>query len=302
MYEVVRRAARPAELVVGVVFLAGALLKAAYITNFSIQIYAYGVIEDKSLLPVVAFSTLSIELLLGCALTLGLRWRALSYAALEALLVLFTGLILYGWRFNNLENCGCFGPLEISPGASIAKNLVLLLLGAFAWMGRLPDTPRSRRTTLKAAASLALSGAVILYAGRTFERAEGVFSQFVFDTEDGLHFDLGKGEYLVAMLSMSCKYCMQEVPALNTLFQSPGLPPMVALCLEENPGDMDEFRAGTNPQFPMHNLGNRPMLYFKFIEKETFRFYFIRNGRPVKFWDARPPDYDEIIATIHQRG
>ena len=68
------------------------------------------------------------------ALLFGWRFRAVLYGAVLALLGVFTGLILYGWMFKNLKDCGCFGPIEISPGMSILKNAVLALMCMAAWL------------------------------------------------------------------------------------------------------------------------------------------------------------------------
>ncbi len=301
MDSAVKRLSRTAEVLAGVVFLAGAFLKAMDFSMFTIQIFAYGVISDKSLLPVIAYCTLTLEMLLGCALLLGLRWRWLSYAVLEAVLLVFTGLIVYGWTFSNLKDCGCFGPLEMSPGISIAKNVVLLFLGGIAWLGGASKRTLGSHVYALIISTLALTGAVVFYAHMTLERVPApdsehktpVFAQFVLDMPEG-HYDLGKGDYLVVMLSMSCEECMEEVPKLNAILEYPGLPPLVALCYEENAGEMETFRTGTNPQFPMYNLGNKPLLYFNLIGNDTFRFYFVRNGAPVKFWDGHPPAYEEL--------
>ncbi len=96
------------------------------------------------------------------------------------------------------------------------------------------------------------------------------------------------------MLSMDCPHCMEEMPHLNELVFEPGLPPLVALCLEENEGDMLDFTLATNPQFPMHNLGNQVRLYFNLIGDDTFRLYYIEDGRAVAFWDGRVPETPEI--------
>lgn len=301
----IKRISRPAEVIVGVVFLAGAFLKAMNFTTFTIQIFAYGVIADKTLLPAIGYCTLTLEMLLGCSMLFGLRWGWLTYAVLEALLLAFTGLILYGWMFSNLQDCGCFGPLEMSPGISIGKNIVLMVLGGLAGLGCASTRSTGSHIYALLVSTVALTGSVVFWGHASLEKtpvpAPGqnapVFAQFVFDLPEG-HFDLGKGDYLVVMLSMSCEECMWEVPALNTLLEYPGFPPLVALCYEENTGDMDAFRSMSDPQFPMYSLGNKPLLYFNLIDKDTFRLYFVRKGHPVKFWDGHPPSHEELGAVI----
>ncbi|HPO14838.1 MAG TPA: hypothetical protein PLI09_15460 [Candidatus Hydrogenedentes bacterium] len=309
MKSTVTRLSRPSEAIVGVVFLAGAFLKAMNFTTFTIQIFAYGVITDKSLLPTIGYCTLTLEMLLGCSMLFGIRWRWITYAVLEALLLVFTSLILYGWMFSNLRDCGCFGPLEMSPGISIGKNAVLMVLGGLAWLGGSAKETSGSYVYALIVSTLALTGSVVFLAHSTLEKIpttesgqnKPVFAQFVFDLPEG-HFDLGKGDYLVVMLSMSCEECMGEVPELNTMLEYPDLPPLVALCYEENMGDLDTFRSMSGPQFPMYSMGNRPLLYFNLIDKDTFRLYFVRNGQPVKFWDGHPPEYEELRGWIGAPG
>ncbi len=159
-------AARAAELIVGTVFLAGALFKALDINVFAVQIWAYGVVPTKALLPWAAIPTLGIEVLLGYAAVAGIRLRGWTYAAFVALLLFFTALICYGWAFHELEDCGCFGPLQMNPPISVAKNAVLLLLIAIAWYGYAKKerhaTPPRDTGMLQTGIAAVLLGSVLL--------------------------------------------------------------------------------------------------------------------------------------------
>jgi len=302
------RAARPLEILLGIIFIAGAMLKALDINLFSVQIDAYGVITSKSLQPLVALATLCAETFLGGAMLLGMGPRRLVLAALEVLLAVFTALILYGWVFHGLQDCGCFGALEIGPRTSIAKNLIFALLAATAWagfsMGERP--PVSLRCGLvKLALISVFTAATVTYAYLDLRKQEittpvnatGPYARFAFDV-DQQHFDLGRGEYLVALLSMSCDHCIEQAPKLNDLMLMPDLPPIVALCLEESAGDMDEFRAAVQPLFPMYSIGAQVRLFFNLIGKEPPRLTYIRDGQPLHFWDGEFPPYEELVDTI----
>lgn len=298
---------RLAELLVGAVFIAGAVLKAYDINTFAVQIFAYGVIENKALLPWAALGTLLIETFLGVALVLQLRRCYLVHAALQVLLIAFTLLILYGWVFFDIEDCGCFGPLEMSPGISIAKNIALMLLAGLGWYAawRHPRMESVSALYLKLVFSVISSAALVAYAYSALDRAASassggpgaIFSQFVVETEEGVY-DLGTGEYIVVILSLTCDECIHEVPVLNQLLIHPDLPPAVALCLEEEEGGLERFKAEVNPEFPLHSLGNRPLLYFSLIGQDTFRMYYVRDGAPVHFWDAHPPEITELLEYV----
>jgi uncharacterized membrane protein YphA (DoxX/SURF4 family) len=125
---------RPAEAIVGLVFVAGALLKAGDVNLFAVQITRYGVLSSPVLVSAAAVGTLWMETSIGLALVLGARVRGAAYAATLVILVGFTGLMGYAWAFHNIADCGCFGPIEMSPGVSIAKNVILVALCLGAWI------------------------------------------------------------------------------------------------------------------------------------------------------------------------
>ena len=293
------RAGRPAELVLAVVFLSGALLKALDINLFTVQIRAYGLFRDPSFLAVAALSTLAIETFLGAALLFRIRVRGWTYAVVSALLVVFTFLISYGWLVSDLEDCGCFGPIEMSPQVSIAKNILLLLLAAAAWLGlrfgQFAEASPLTRGRARIAMCAFLATVIVLYA---FSQMEPVvkatedsrpFAQFVFDL-DGVHYDLGKGEYFVAMLDAACEHCMATVEDLNQRLILPDFPPIIGLCYEQETGLLDEFRDATGALFPLYSLGDRVRLFFSLVGEAPPRFIYVYEGRQIVYWDLEVPD------------
>ncbi len=292
-------AARYAELTLGVVFLAGAVLKALDIDLFTMQIRSYGLFDDPLWLARAALGTLTAETALGTAFVLGLRLRGWTCAAVTALLVVFTGLIAYGWAFHHLEDCGCFGPIEISPGISIGKNAALLFLTAVAWLGlRKQETAASLRKSVglvQTCVCVGLAGALVLYGYLHIEpvveptEENRPFAQFAFDI-DKTAFDLGTGEYLVVMLNTTCEHCMESVESLNKLVSLPDFPPIVGLCFEEEPGMLEEFCEITAPLFPIYSLGDRIRTFFSLVGEAPPRFIYVRNGIQIAYWDEKAPD------------
>lgn len=320
--------ARACEFVVGLYFVVGALPKAWDINRFSVQMSAYHVITDKAYLPWFALATLFVEMALGTALLLGLRLRGLTILCLQLMLAFFTVLILYAWLVHGLEDCGCFPLVKMTPPVSIAKNVVLFAMGFVVWqvLVRKSATGAAGMDTGDAAAgntvswrgaavrfviAFVVAAAAVAYAAPRVERiavapssnAEnggeaGIdYSQFVFATDMG-SFDLGKGVYLVPILSMTCEECMGKVPLLNDLMSQPGMPPMVALCYEDQPGDLDNFRGQTQPLFPLHALGNQPLLYYNLRGTDPFRLTLVRDGRGLANWDGKVPAAEEVATAM----
>jgi hypothetical protein len=303
--------ARIAECLIGLVFLVGAVLKAMDINLFAVQIAGYHVIPDKLMLGPVALVTLSVESALAMALLLGLRMRGLTFVILEGLLLVFTGLILYGWIFHDLEDCGCFGGFAMTPGISISKNVVLIALGAVAWLGYhrqknslegiKPQTMGAM--VLKAIVTLLITLGVVFYAAVDMEKIsvgpEGPFAQFIIETDEETY-DLGEGKYLVALLSMDCEHCKEAVPQLNDLWLQLEDLPVLSLCFEENEGDLEAFQAETTPNFPLHSFGDQKLLFWNLIGDDTPRIAYVVDGHQVLFWDLIPPDYEELMEAIDE--
>lgn len=296
---------RPAELALAVVFVAGAILKALDINLFTVQIRAYGLFSDPALLAWGALKTVCIETLLGTALLLRLRFRGWVYAALALVLVSFTGLILYGWFVHDLKDCGCFGPIEMSPGLSVAKNVLLLALTLIAWLSwRMQDAAQTQpagffRTRL--ALSVAAAAVAVAYAFSQLEPAAAAspenrpFAEFVFEA-DGARYDLGKGEYFIALLSMGCEHCKATVEKINAFYLEPDFPPVVALCYEEKENQLDEFREETGAAFPLYSLGDRIRLFSSLLGDAEVppRFIYAYNGREIAHWNENVPELGQV--------
>ena len=297
----------------GVVFVLGAALKAFDLQSFAVQIMAYHVISDKTLVREVAFFTVCLETVLGIALLLSLRVRGLLYAVTLALVAVFTGLIAYAWAFHGLSDCGCFGTfITMPPAVSIVKNVVLIALIIVALVGSaragiMNVEPSKAQRILVGGTSLFLVLLAGTYGTAHQDKAPpvtpvkqaqqaGPFAQFVFDA-GGKHYDLGKGEYFVAMLSSTCEDCMSKVPALNDLAQFPEVPRVVSLIIGTK-DQVQKFRDMTGPDFPTFRIDK--LLFFDFIGSVPPRFILIRDGSEVTHWDEKVPSLDDILNHLNQ--
>ncbi len=320
----VARLARPLEMLLGAYFIWTALLKAQDIQLFTAQIYAYQVVHARGGLIAAALTTVTLEAFLGSALLLGARLRYLPHVLIQGMLVFFTGLIIYAWQVHNITDCGCFGSIKVTPQQGITKNLFTMLLAGLAWYGvsrpgAATESPMRRVADLRIVVPITTAIAVLLFAAGGLQSttpapkpetpvtvndapappaAAGPFAQFSFTSEMGETFNLAQGEYLVAMLSMTCEHCMATVPALNDLALGGDLPPLVALCFEPAEGDLDNFKLETGAAFPLHNLGDNFLTFSEFIGKEPPRLAYVRDGKAIQFWDGDPPTREVITTAI----
>lgn len=313
---------RGAEVLVGLTYLVAAGLKAQDINLFLGQILAYQVFTSTSALTLVALTALAVETFLGLSMILGSPWRKWVLATGAAMLVFFSGLIVYAWQVHGLKDCGCFGAVSFTPPQAIAKNLVFLALTGVAWYGLVRTSApagelafRRSRQALPLLLSLLLVLVAVPQLGGTNPRGNdnekapkgaavgenarpaGVFSGYQITTDFG-EFDLGQGEYLVALLSMTCEHCMDSVPQINEYTYESALPQVVALCLEPEAGSIDMFQGLTAPEFPMYSIGNNMLEWSKICEGLPPRLCLVRDGVVQAAWNEDMPDYETLLAAV----
>lgn len=314
-------AGRILEIVLGLVFIAGAAMKAMDMSAFQLQIALYGVISDASLIEMAAYFVLALETFLGAALLVGLRLGGLTHLATAALLLVFTGLIAYGWAFNDLEDCGCFGKyVSMGPLASIFKNVVMLGAVVVGWLGGSSLTGANGNvlrvpTVVQTAAVLVAFlgvGGLTLSAGQAEESetesamapepasgSSGPFARFAFK-QDGQTFNLGEGQHLVAMLSATCEHCMSWVEPLNELTLLPELPTLVGLMLGST-DEIQQFRDMTFPMFPTKRVPD-PLVFLEFVGSAPPRLHLVHDGESQQHWDEDVPAVDELLAALESGG
>lgn len=308
---------RGLEILLGLFFVATAAMKAHNMEAFAVSISVYGVLKDPTLVQMSAYLTVLLETLLGAAFLARWRFKGGSFMLASAVTFVFSGLIVYGWAFKGLKDCGCFGEfIQMGPAASLLKNAALLLvLGAAGYATRSPAIAPSeipnKNITLRWAVAV-LSVAIVITTG--LAGAPGTapasnilaapiegdenrpFQKFRFDI-DGQFYDLGTGEYLVAFLSATCDHCQHSVPELNKLAKNDDAPEVIALMLG-NDLEMQEFTLITEPVFL--TLPIKPLDFFEFIDSAPPRLIHTRDGAMAHAWEWQDDvPTQQILASLH---
>ena len=101
-----------------------------YVSAFSLP-----AVSDGWLLTVAVVQA-AVEFLIGLFLFVGIYRRFIPFVAL-VMMLLFTPFTFYLWISGIVTDCGCFGEsVMMSNGATLAKNVVLLIFAIFAFAGR----------------------------------------------------------------------------------------------------------------------------------------------------------------------
>ena len=123
------------KVLLGLVFIASAILKVVDMDQFEIYVYSYHFFNLNTSF-IVARVAIIIELVLGIGLASNTLHKLYWWGSM-AMLVGYTLLLLYALHMGRTDNCHCFGDfLQFDPKQSLVKNGILILLFLpLYWMG-----------------------------------------------------------------------------------------------------------------------------------------------------------------------
>jgi hypothetical protein len=124
-----------ARILLGLLFIFSAAAKLFPIEFFDLTLGEFSFLPLWSI-PILSRLLIGIEFFLGLQLLLLPSGNKLWYVLTGIVLMLFNAILLYQWLgMGKSDNCGCFGELiSFSPGESLFKNLVMLLILAFLYL------------------------------------------------------------------------------------------------------------------------------------------------------------------------
>jgi len=303
---VLSKVARPAQIVMGLVFLVAGLVKVWEPVLFYWEIVPYTqMLAMGKLWPAAARAALLLAPLeCGLGLALLTNWRPrLVFPLATVLMVFFLGLMVQAWRLGATADCGCFGALvDRSPGEAAAEDVVMLGLLLLGWWGT------------RSVASLAWGGKLVAVGTALFlgvgcvrflperERLEdsdllpGV--ELIGLNPSGLEADLRKGEYLVELMNPKCGHCIDAVPKLNMLSQRPDLPVLVALTsFPQDSPLLVEFKKRLQPLFPIGTISRTD--FFRLTVNHSYpRLAYVRDGVVQAVWEYNEFPGEEQVKKI----
>jgi hypothetical protein len=287
----------------GLFFVAASLSKAVDVELFVRQIKAYGIISDTILVALTAWGLIALECTLGVGLVVFYRPK-LFLGIAAGLLIFFWALTSWAWWTGATENCGCFGGwMDRTPGEEAIENVVLLLATFFAarrpghlkWQ---PSRLRAWAVVVAAVVGLALpvaSGFPTLKA-KPSESAEVKTELSQLALHGPQVVDLTQGTHLVVLMSTDCLHCREAIFDLNELALIPDLPPIVALCTDDE-FQCEVFVEEFQPGFPIGCVTDS--LFFELLgDGNVPRILLLREGQVLHAWDDVVPEEDMIRARL----
>ena len=261
-------------------FLFSAYTKAIAPGFFEILMEQQGLVPNRLLGAWATRAIIALEVWLGLGLLLPYYSRLLlriSFWILAAFSLHLGYLVFLG----DTSNCGCFGEMiSMTPLASLGKNAILLVVNGFLLRYRYKFGKKSWVTWALLPALFA--AAVVVWPVQT-EPDEVVSKLPAF--ENTTEIDFASGNYLVAVLNLSCEHCQEAAQELAEL-QRAGveLPQVVALFFEEGDTTVAQFNSITNSDYPYQMIDVNT--FFDLIGSAPPRVYWVKNGKMMQFWDT----------------
>lgn len=261
-------------------FLFSAYTKAIAPGFFEILMEQQGLVPNRLLGAWATRAIIALEVWLGLGLLLPYYSRLLLRISfwLLAAFSLHLGYLVF---LGDTSNCGCFGEMiSMTPLASLGKNAILLVVNGFLLRYRYKFGKKSWVTWALLPALFA--AAVVVWPVQT-EPDEVVSKLPAF--ENTTEIDFASGNYLVAVLNLSCEHCQEAAQELAEL-QRAGveLPQVVALFFEEDDTTVAQFNSITNSDYPYQMIDVNT--FFDLIGSAPPRVYWVKNGKMMQFWDT----------------
>ncbi|MDR2836065.1 MAG: DoxX family protein [Bacteroidales bacterium] len=263
-------------ILAGIIFLLSGIGKSMAVLNFYNLIIQYGFSYISFLAPFIVL----IEILLGLFLVFQIR---LKETALVALLLLFgfTSIYSYGYFFQHIEDCGCFGaiPLTLPPIWVFIRNIILMVFLFFVFIKA--DKGKVKIKNWVKVVVLFVMCCVSFTSGYTYTNEldiddrtdeylgksvqETVMKEFITTSKDS--------SYLIFAFSYSCSHCLNSIENLKQYEPSGAVDKVIGLAWGDSIAER-QMKENFNPNFLLKNYS--PIILFNLTNRYPTAYY-IKN-------------------------
>lgn len=224
-------------LIVGLVFLLSALLKAINTATFADLMSQYGAQWLGLGAPVIIF----VELILGVLLIFNIHPRWISLAS-SIFIVVVSAVFLYGLIFKDITDCGCFGPLtwlNSKPWLTFLRNGVLLAL----LIPSLLKPQQGTNLSISSIVFMAVIGIAVMFmcgfsmhGAKCLQKSQNSFEPILL--KDSKLSELiscsSDSTYMVFAFSYSCPYCQNSIGNVNQYQQMGYVDKVIGIAIEDS--------------------------------------------------------------------
>ncbi len=290
---------RGAALILGLIFLIAGMAKVVDLNEAARQANAYGLVKSPNLLLLLVWGLTLVECALGMALLLYYRVRP-ALVLTTCLLALFIAVLGWAWMTGVTEDCGCFGQwAPRSPGEAMLEDLVILILVIAAWLGYKPPVAFGRNKIKFLVVALASVASIVLPFVLGFSLStvlipgvEGPpIKPLTIVSGETINWD--QEVYLVELMATDCGHCQDSVMDVNILADTPGVPPVIALCANTEE-DVAIFQDAYLPEYPMLRVDEEH--FWRLVATGAYpRFLLVVDGHVIHAWELDPPQAQDVL-------
>lgn len=217
------------KVLLGLVFIASAVLKVVDLDKFEIYVYSYHFFSLNASF-IVARMAIIFELVLGVGLISHCLHKLMWWGSM-AMLCGYTLILIYALVLGRTDNCHCFGGfLQLDPKLSLIKNGVLILL--FALIYRMESWKTPFRWLILILAVMAASIAVFVISppdnltsnSNDEQNLQVELFNEMLDTVPLDSLNLREGKQVICFFSTSCEVCQMAARKLSLMRQFYGFP------------------------------------------------------------------------------
>lgn len=308
----------------GLFFCVSSVLKLVSVDDFELYVFSFG-FASFDLCSLAARAVIAGELILGLGLVSG-WWHNFVNSVTAALLVGFSGFLIWRMAAGDGESCHCFGNLvEMNPAQSLVKNAAALAVLAFAWSrpselfssavhGAADAVGKSRAVRFagwihlhREAAAAVISAAVVLTVliinppdlwfrltrGESDELSETEFRPYADST------GVSSGRKVVCFYSINCGYCRHCAAKMAGIIRRNNIPEVSVFCFfMQEYVDMTEPVAmffdeyGEGLHLPYHWI--YPLRFIPLTNGSMPLVCLFDDGRLIKEYDSLTIDEEAI--------
>ena len=288
------------KVLLGLVFIASAILKIVDMDQFEIYIYSYHFFSlNTSFL--VARAAIIVELVLGIGQVSNTLHRFYWWGSMLMLLC-YSLLLIYALHQGRTDNCHCFGDfLQFDPKQSLVKNGVLALLFLpLYWMG---EWETRYRWLIFGVAVVVSTIAVFLisppdnyipaYTSEHNLQIE-LFDE-ILDEPPLDSLNLRDGKQVVCFFSTGCEFCQMAAHKLSLMQQYYGFPAerITYVFMGTEKGITKFYEESESAQY-RNVLYSDVVSLIKVINGTFPTIVFMNNGEPIYEYGFRSMKEDEI--------
>lgn len=293
-------------LLLGAFFIATAVMKLLSLEHFELYIYSFKLF-GFALSSFVARGVIAAELLLGALLISRILYKPAWWLTM-AMMVGFTGLLIYTVLFRNDANCHCMGDIvQLKPSWSIVKNVITM--GLLLLIRKEQEIRFRGKVIVGIAAFVAAVGVPyalfpmdIVY--RSFDNKEMAWNsnQFELLMQDSLvmPLHLEKGKHIVGFVSSKCGYCQTSVMKVQNIYANNQLDiKTLQFFIMGDKTSIRHFQESTGTEHYPYALID-PNIALHITQGALPLYLFMQDGKVVKVLNLRTLDDKAVLSFLNQ--